>query len=62
MTIVLSEQPGRKLYQIEDKVFWDKLPKDLKGVPVYFMRTENGTEFWPDWNEYLVYPSIWVSP
>jgi hypothetical protein len=63
MTVLLTEQPGRKLYQIDDMAFWDKLPKELTGLPVYFRITKTGIELWPRYQqEPQIWPSIWVSP
>lgn len=64
--IVLSEQHGRKLSQVTDDKFWDSLPKELIGMPVYFRYSGGAIEIWPRWNtlgnDRDFYPNIWVSP
>ena len=59
---MIIEQAGRKLLQIEDRETWDKLPKNVRALPVYYFRTETGIELWPMWNDYLVNPTIRVEP
>lgn len=56
------QQSGRQLIQIENKEEWDKLPKDIRAVPVYFFRTATGIELWPMWPDHLLYPTIRVEP
>jgi hypothetical protein len=59
---MIIEQTGRRLLQIEDRQEWDKLPKDIRALPVYYFRTEVGIELWPMWHDYLINPDIRVSP
>ncbi len=60
--IILSEQPGRKLVQISD-ADWERLPKDLTGLPVYYRRTATGIEWWPRYStEPEIWENVWVSP
>jgi len=53
------EPDGRALIQIEE---WDKLPKDVRALPVYYRRTATGIDVWPMWPDHLIYPVIRVSP
>lgn len=59
---MIVEQPGRVLLQIEDEQTWDRLPKDARALPVYYKRTPLGIELWPMWPDYMVNPSIRVTP
>lgn len=59
---MIIEQMGRCLLLIEDQDTWDKFPKDVKAVPVYYRRTATGIDLWPMWPDHLIYPEIRVSP
>ena len=66
---MIIEQAGRQLIKIEDEAYWDSLPKELKGIPVYYRFTKTGIDLWPMWNTFYqdddykdFQPSIRVSP
>jgi hypothetical protein len=59
---MIIEQDGRRLLQITDKAEWDRLPKDVRAMPVYYWRTATGIDLWPMWPDYLEQPTIRVSP
>lgn len=59
---MIVEQVGRQLLQIEDPEEWEKLPKGLRALPVYYRRTATGIELWPMWPDYLTHPEIRVTP
>lgn len=51
----------RKLIRLDDPL-WEKLPKDIKGLPVYFRKTATGVEMWPMWEDGIILPDIGVRP
>lgn len=53
---------GRKLLLIESDDEWNKLPKDVRALPIYYRRTLTGIDLWPMWPDHFVYPDIRVSP
>jgi hypothetical protein len=59
---VIIERAGRQLIQIESEEEWDKLPKDVRALPVYFRKTATGIDLWPMYPDYYPYPSIRVEP
>lgn len=59
---MILEQAGRRLLQIDDDAEWEKLPKNVRALPVYYRRTATGIELWPMWPEHLINPEIRVSP
>lgn len=59
---MIIEQTGRVLIQIEDDAVWDKLPKDIKALPVYYRRTPFGIDLWPMWPDHYCYPTIRLAP
>ena len=59
---MIVEQVGRKLLLIESSEEWDKLPKDVRALPVCYRRTVTGIDLWPMWADYVVCPDIRVSP
>lgn len=59
---MIIEQTGRKLLLIDDEKEWEKLPKDVRALPVYYRRTATGIDLWPMWPDYLIYPEVRVSP
>lgn len=59
---MIIEQAGRRLIQIESAEEWEKLPKDIRGLPVYYRRTPTGVDLWPMWEDYMIDPELRVSP
>lgn len=59
---MIIEQDGRRLLQIVDDDEWQKLPKDMRAMPVYFRKTPTGIDVWPMWPDHFEYPDIRVSP
>jgi hypothetical protein len=57
---------SRELLEVSDET-WDRLPKDVRGNPVFFRRTEAGIELWPQWaavflEDQYFSPKVWVEP
>jgi hypothetical protein len=59
---MIIEQGGRRLLLIEDEKEWDRLPKDVRALPVYYRFTATGIDLWPMWPKYMTNPEIRVSP
>lgn len=59
---MIVEQAGRRLLLVEDDEQWQRLPKDVRAVPVYYRRTATGIDLWPMWPDHLINPEVRVSP
>lgn len=59
---MILEQAGRRLLLIESDEEWEKLPKGVRALPVYYRRTKTGIDLWPMWPDHVAYPTIRIEP